>query len=99
MNTNQTNQIELIDKIGDLISNNVYPQLRLDQTPWNADQCARYLGVSKKYFMATYAPLPDFPKAGQLPRPGGKGNVKWIAQDVVDWTLKYIKGGKKIRSV
>lgn len=82
------NELELIERLSRAISNNICgSNIPLDKRPWTAEQCADYLNMETKTFQNTIAPLPTFPKAIRTKTATGRGQPRWIAQEVIDWWL------------
>lgn len=67
-------------------------EIPFDRVIWNAEDCARYLGVSKTHFLQAIRHAQGFPKP--LPIPpypvGGKVRTmdpRWSAVAVTGWAL------------
>lgn len=84
----ETIEQELIAKLTKSIAELTSNQIPLEKRLWSADDCAQYLRMEKKTFQQYYAPHPRFPKPRPLDRVEGKGQLRWNAQEVVDWALK-----------
>lgn len=78
-----------IEQLAKAIAANIAPQLPLDITLWNATKCADYLDAETKTFANRYAPLPSFPRPIKADTVTGRGNPRWIAQEVIDWFLSH----------
>lgn len=65
------------------------PNTPLDQTPWDAEECAGFLRVELPTFRNTYAPCPTFPRPIKANTAAGKGHPRWNAQEVIDWFFAH----------
>lgn len=84
------NELELIEKLSRAISDNISgASVPLDKRPWSADQCADYLRIETATFLRTIAPIPQFPRAIRAITGRGRGQPRWIAQEVIDWWLSH----------
>lgn len=84
------NELELIERLSRAISNNICgSNIPLDKRPWTAEQCADYLRIGIGTFHNTIAPLPTFPSAIRAQTAKGRGQPRWIAQEVIDWWLSH----------
>lgn len=84
------NELELIEKLSKAISNNICgSNVPLDKRPWTAEQCADYLNMEVGSFHNTISPLPAFPRAIRVQTGKGRGQPRWIAQEVIDWWLSH----------
>jgi predicted DNA-binding transcriptional regulator AlpA len=62
------------------VFNTAATELRLSETEelWTADQCAKYLGFSRVYFMNNISKRTTFPD----PSPVG---LRWVRSEVTAW--------------
>lgn len=83
------NKIEasLAEKIELLIQTLSKPKVADNKTLWGADECAAYLGLSKKKFMGDVACKRTFPQARNVGGSENRTNWRWVASDVMSWAL------------
>lgn len=63
-----------------------------DKVIWNADQCADYLGISRRHFVDKVSKLWGFPAAIKLPTDtGSRGHDRWHAADIQSWVSQHKK--------
>ena len=60
----------------------------LDQRLWDAQECADYLRVEKRYFQEQIAIVPSFPDARRAPTLKGRMNPRYVASEVIAWALR-----------
>jgi predicted DNA-binding transcriptional regulator AlpA len=56
-----------------------------DYMLWDADECARYFGISKDYFLRKKRNQPGFPK----PVSEDNEQPRWSAKSVAEWALNW----------
>lgn len=71
-----------------------YPIVSIEDQPWDAETCAKYLGVSRSTFDKTIRPTPKFPKAFKL----AGGHPRWMAGEVIEWVKKQKEEQNRKRS-
>lgn len=61
-----------------------------DKVIWTADQCADYLGISRRHFVDRVSKQWRFPAAIKLPTDtGSRGHDRWHAVDIQAWVSKH----------
>lgn len=75
------------DQLAAAIAQKITPSTPLNKTPWDADECAAYHRVSNKTFIQSYASNPGYPRPIRVSTTTGRGHPRWLAQEVIDWTL------------
>ncbi|KZN14597.1 hypothetical protein OA79_04810 [Marinomonas sp. TW1] len=63
------------------------PKVADNKTLWDSNECAAYLGLSKKKFMGDVACKRTFPKARNVGGSENRTNWRWVASDVMSWAL------------
>ena len=59
---------------------------------WSAEQCAEYLGISRRHFVDRVSKIWGFPTAIRLPTDtGSRGHDRWYAIDVQNWVEQQKK--------
>ena len=84
---NQKHEIALTEKLEQLIQTLSKPKVSDNKTLWGSDECAAYLGLSKKKFMGDVACKRTFPQARNVGGSENRTNWRWIASDVMSWAL------------
>ncbi len=87
MNSDQKESPVLLDKIDQLIQTLNKPKVADNKTLWSSDECAAYLGLSKKKFMGDVACKRTFPQARNVGGSENRTNWRWVASDVMSWAL------------
>lgn len=83
MNTENADPVEqLADRIVAALEK--HKRKRLDETLWNIDQIAEWLGLSKVSVESRVVTRPDFPKALR-PVDSKQAQRRWFASDVLEW--------------
>lgn len=84
---NQKHEIALTEKLEQLIQTLSKPKVSDNKTLWGSDECAAYLGLSKKKFMGDVACKRTFPQARNVGGSENRTNWRWVASDVMSWAL------------
>jgi predicted DNA-binding transcriptional regulator AlpA len=89
LNTPAQTKIEtaLAEKLAQLIQTLSKPKVSDNKTLWGSDECAAYLGLSKKKFMGDVACRRTFPKPRNVGGSENRTNWRWIASEVMSWAL------------
>jgi len=61
------------------------PSVPINLEIWSPEDIAKYMDITKQQFSNKYAVMPDFPEAKRLPTKNGKGQLRWMAKDVIEW--------------
>ncbi|RBO83402.1 helix-turn-helix transcriptional regulator [Marinomonas aquiplantarum] len=77
----------LAEKLEQLIQTLSKPKVADNKTLWGSNECAAYLGLSKKKFMGDVACKRTFPKARNVGGSENRTNWRWVASDVMAWAL------------
>lgn len=76
--------MRLIGRIDRLIQVLERPQLKPEETLWNSEQIADWLGLSKQTVEIRVVTRPDFP-AALRPVESKQAQRRWFASDVMKW--------------
>ena len=80
------------EKLADAIAQRLALLPPPDKVIWNADQCAEYLGISRRHYVDRVSKTWGFPAAIKLPTDGGsRGHDRWYASDVQNWVAQHKK--------
>lgn len=79
------NQDALFNRLDALINALQAPKIPPSKALWNTDQCAAYLGVSKKKFAYDIACKKTFPEARNVGDTINSTNYRWVAGEVMTW--------------
>jgi len=80
------------EKLADAIARKMFAAPPPDKVIWTADQCADYLGMSRRHFVDKVSKIWGFPAAIKLPTDtGSRGHDRWYSIDVQDWVGKQKK--------
>jgi predicted DNA-binding transcriptional regulator AlpA len=80
------------DKLADAIVQKLRVLPPADKIIWTADQCADYLGMSRRHYVDRVSKTWGFPAAIKLPTDNGSRSYdRWYAADVQQWVTQYKK--------
>lgn len=80
------------EKLADAIARKMAALAPPDKVIWTAEQCAEYLGISRRHYVDKVSKSWGFPAAIKLPTDtGSRGHDRWYAIDVQDWVSKQKK--------
>lgn len=80
------------DKLADAIVQRLRVLPPADKIIWTADQCADYLGISRRHYVDKVSKTWGFPAAIKLPTEiGSRGHDRWYAVDVQQWVSQHKK--------
>lgn len=80
------------EKLADAIAQKLRLLPPADKVIWNADQCAEYLGISRRHYVDRVSKTWGFPAAIRLPtETGSRGHDRWYAADVQEWVSQHKK--------
>lgn len=80
------------DKLADAIVQRLRALPPADKIIWSADNCADYLGVSRRHYVDKVSKTWGFPAAIKLPtETGSRGHDRWYAVDVQQWVAQHKK--------
>lgn len=80
------------DKLADAIVQRLRMLPPADKIIWTADQCADYLGMSRRHYVDSVSKTWGFPTAIKLPTDNGsRGYDRWYAADVQQWVAQHKK--------
>lgn len=80
------------EKLADAIARKMVTLPPADKVIWLPEQCAEYLGISRRHFVDKVSKSWGFPAAIKLPTDtGSRGHDRWYAVDVQDWVSKHKK--------
>lgn len=85
----QNQSTDLAAQLAELIATLKQPSIPADKRLWDSDGCARYLCLSKQYFMESIACRPDFPAAIILPPATKRATRRWKMVEVVKWAESH----------
>lgn len=74
------------EKLADAIARKMVAAPPPDKVIWTADQCAEYLGISRRHFVDRVSKAWEFPAAIKLPTDNGsRGHDRWYAAEIQKW--------------
>ena len=80
------------EKLAEAIARKLVTQPPADKVIWTAEQCAEYLGMSRRNFVDRVSKSWEFPAAIKLPsETGSRGHDRWYAIDIQNWVSTHKK--------
>lgn len=80
------------EKLAEAIARKLSMKTPPDKVIWTADQCAEYMGMSRRHFVDKVSKTWGFPAAIKLPtETGSRGHDRWHAIDVQSWVSQHKK--------
>jgi len=80
------------EKLADAIARKMVTLPPADKVIWTPDQCAEYLGISRRHFVDKVSKSWKFPAAIKLPTDTGtRGQDRWYAVDIQAWVSSHKK--------
>jgi len=83
----QTKSSDASMKFEEILSLLKKMKLPLEVTLWSSQECADYLGISKKKFLNSVRADRSFPKPRNIADTERSHSHRWVAKEVINWAM------------